>query len=130
MANWYGASRSNYFRVKDLGAFKTWAAKHEMIVFTKPDSDLVAISSDTEDGSWPSYDYEANAPFDFHAELAAHLREGEVAVTMTIGHEKLRYLTGHAEAIDHTGAPIRVDLRDIYRDAFNHFGIEPTEAIY
>jgi hypothetical protein len=117
MANWYGASRSNYFRVKDKDAFLKWADGRRLGVFKSEESaDLFAIhGGSTDDGSWPNYDLEGDTEIDLVAELAEPLAKGRIAVLMEIGAEKLRYLTGVAIAIDHKGRVVDLTLSDIYR---------------
>ena len=131
MANWYGTSRSNYFNVKDEGAFREWAERRDLEIFTNLVGQLaVAPSSMSEDGSWPSYDDDDDCEIDFQAELIAHLAEGQVAIIMTIGAEKLRYLTGYSVALAWDGRRISVDIADIYDKVEVEFGLQPTAAGY
>ena len=130
MANWYGSSRSNYFRVKDHAAFLKWAEDCGLGVFeSRQDTGLFAIhgGESTEDGSWPSYDVEHDTEIDLVAELAQHLPEGQVAVLMEVGAEKLRYLTGSAFAINSKGKVAEITLGDIYRKAARTFNISENE---
>ena len=135
MANWYGTSRSNYFRVKDKDAFLKWAEVRGLGVFKNEESaDLFAIhGGSTDDGSWPSYDMEGDTEIDLVAELAEHLAKGQIAVLMEIDAEKLRYLTGVAIAINHKGRVVELTLSDIYRKAARAFRVaenEITQATY
>ena len=131
MANWYGTSRSNYFNVKDEGAFREWAERRGLEIFTNLVGQLaVAPSSMSGDGSWPSYDYDDDCEIDFQAELIEHLAEGQVAIIMTIGAEKLRYLTGYSVALAWDGRRISVDIADIYDKVEVEFGLQPTVAEY
>ena len=131
MANWYGTSRSNYFKVKDEEAFREWADSRDLEIFTNLVGQLaVAPSSMSEDGSWPSYDNEMDAEIDFQAELIEHLAEGQVAILMTIGAEKLRYLTGYSVALAWDGRRMSVDIADIYDKVELEFGVVPTAAEY
>jgi hypothetical protein len=130
MANWYGSSRSNYFRVKDHDAFLTWAEGRGLGVFkNREDTGLFAIhgGESTDDGSWPSYDMEHDTEIDLVAELAQHLPKGQVAVLMEVGAEKLRYLTGAAFAINSKGRVAELTLGDIYRKAARTFHIPESE---
>jgi hypothetical protein len=59
----------------------------------------------SENGGWPSTiwddaldDASEGAEFDVYDFVAGHLADGEVAILMSCGAEKLRYLTGAAEA--------------------------------
>jgi hypothetical protein len=135
MANWYGTARSNYFRVKEEGEFLKWADGRGLGVFKNEESrDLFAIhGGSTEDGSWPSYDMEADIEFDLVAELAQHLSKGQIAVLVEIGAEKLRYLTGMAIAVNPKGRVVELTLSDIYSKASRAFRIaesEITQATY
>jgi len=98
MANWYGHSRSNYFKVTDVSAFTAWASGLGLQVEDNG-AGLFAVFGDSE-GWWPSgrwdEDAQEHVDVDFPAELQSHLAAGEVAILMTAGAEKLRYLTGHA----------------------------------
>lgn len=132
MADWYGTSRSNYFKVRDVEAFKTWASDLELEVWNNGEG-LMAIAGDAE-GRWPcerwDEDRQEHMAFDFGAELQGHLTEGEVAILMTTGAEKLRYLTGHAVALHADGRRLVIDLDSIYAKVRAKFGMEPTRAIY
>ena len=136
MANWYGTSRSNYFRVKDKDAFLKWADGRGLGVFNNEENaDLFAIygGEGTDDGSWPSYDVEGDTEIDLVAELAQHLLKGQIAVLMEIGAEKLRYLTGVAIAVNHKGRVVQLTLSDIYHKASRIFRVaenEITQATY
>lgn len=135
MANWYGQSRSNYFKVLDEVAFREWAESRDLEVMEKFGGLLaIAPSSMSEDGSWPSSvwdeDNEEYVNFDFFAEVAEHLAEGQVAVLMTIGNEKLRYLTGFAVALAWDGRRTTVDIYDIYDKVLTEFGVKTTAAEY
>lgn len=131
MANWYGTSRSNYFKVENEEAFREWAARRDLEIFTNLVGQLaVAPSSMSEDGSWPSYDYDDDVEIDFQAELIEHLAEGQVAIIMTIGSEKLRYLTGYSVALAWDGRRISIDIADIYDKVETEFGVKPTAAEY
>jgi hypothetical protein len=116
MANWIGAARSNHFEVKDADAFKRWAQAVDLQVFQNGDEWGVGAYD-----MWPDcrYDEEKDRliEIDFVAELAAHLKEGEVAVLMEAGHEKLRYITGYATAVNSNGERVVVSLDDIYEKA-------------
>jgi len=118
MANYYASARSNYFRVKNPEAFM-----EEM--FNVPD---ITIHGDNEKGfcilvdggdygGWPSWaldeddnEYEVDVP----VLVSKHLMDDEVAIFMEAGAEKLRYVTGYAEAINSKGERTGINLFDIY----------------
>lgn len=87
-----------------------------------------------EGGGWPSHrrDEESGEyeDFDFLLELADHLQEGEVAILMEAGAEKLRYIIGVANAINHKGEMLQVNLAHIYTLVEETWGITPTRAEY
>lgn len=139
MANWYGASRSNYFRVKDIKAFMEDMRTISVAVVINNDAEFgqrcMVHPEDGDDGNWPSYRYDNETDSEMEdiwlpEVISKHLPEGEVAVFLTVGHEKLRYLTGFAVAIDHTGKEIEVNLNEIYPRAAEAFGKIPTAAEY
>lgn len=134
MANYYCSSRTNYFRVKDVAAFKAWAGKRGVEVYAKADrADCFCVlpGGSTDSGGFPSWDEDKEDDFDFIEELARHLDEKSVAVIVEAGAEKLRYITAFAVAITATGKRVEVSLADIYGLAAKAFpGKEVTRAEY
>jgi hypothetical protein len=136
MANYYCASRTNYFRVKDPDAFLKWANELSLNVWPGGDNkQLFAVSPDqySDDGGFPSTLYnEKNddwTDFDFAEELSRFLADGSVAVIMSSGAEKLRYISGYAVAINNKQEREQLWLSDIYKRAA-HLGTEITAAEY
>jgi hypothetical protein len=133
MANFYGHARSNYFKVKDLDAFKDWVETCPSLGYWEKGG-LVAIYSDCPDsGCWPSCRYGEDDEFEdlnLLAELAEHLTEDSVAVLIEAGAEKLRYITGYANAVNHEGEVVTVSLDEIYQRAFDNFKVMPSVAEY
>lgn len=133
MANSYCASRANFFRVKDAAKFTAWAKQRGVTVHRRHgDTEyFTMVPDDSENGAFPDYDPEADEEIDFAAELAAHLHEDSVAAILETGAEKLRYLHGHAIAINAQGERIEISLDDIYALAGRRFpGKEVTRAEY
>ncbi len=131
MANWYGTSRSNYFRIKDEAQFRQWVDTRGIsIIQSREDPTLFAVhpGDSTGDGSWPSYDMDADAEVDFLNELSQHLAKDEVAVLLTAGAEKLRYITGEALAVNYEGKVVDLSLLDIYQKAARAFRV-PLSSI-
>lgn len=133
MANFYGSARTNYFKVKDAEAFKAWLG-------TLPDLELISHEHEGEtyygflaqcpdSGCFPSYGFDreldepSDEPIDWAAELSVHLQEGQVAIMMECGAEKLRYLAGWANAIYSDGREVWVSITDIYDKAARAFGV-------
>ena len=154
MANWYGAARSNYFRVKDEEAFKEEMADLAGVDVrhrdepappaacggaADPNAPTVrrfAIFDDYGEG-WPAptrdvFDEEGDRvgeeELDLFDLVASHLAEGEVAVFQEAGAEKQRYVTGFALAVNHTGDTITVDIDDIYDKVEAAGWPKPTRA--
>lgn len=139
MANWYGTARSNYFRVKDEVAFKKWVETlGEITLFTHDDKPgLFALASRGEFGDWPNWRFTSDGTdsehLDLLEELWPHLAQGEVAVIMESGAEKLRYVTGWSEAVNWHGKRVAVHLDDIYAKAAKAFRVpvkKITQATY
>lgn len=72
------------------------------------DEDSVAARLELEDDQPIPEGYES-----LHMLVAQHLVEGEVAIFIEVGAEKLRYLGGTAVAVNASGETRRVDLDDI-----------------
>lgn len=117
------------------------------------DEPLFAVYPDdsSDFGGWPSQRFVEGPPvpdddtgvmeqedgdfvdLDITEELAQHLPEGEVAILMEIGNEKLRYLTGWATAVRvKDGKPefLPINLNDIYSRVTADWGVVPTKAEY
>lgn len=128
MANWYGMSRSNYFRVKDEAAFRAAMIDVGAHVETNKDG-LFAVFGDDE-GYWPSYDGDTDEDYDFVDKVAPHLADDEIAVFITVGNEKSRYGTGVAEAFNNKNEREVVDIQEIYHNVAERWGVVTTEASY
>jgi hypothetical protein len=127
MANWGGMSRSNYFRVKDEAAFRAWAEDLELVVVADAQGRL-GFYSNADDGGFPSWRYkedqEEEQAVDLVAELGEHLEDTEVAVLMSAGHEKARYVSGYAVALNSEGKHVSFSLFDIYEKAAEIFRVD------
>jgi hypothetical protein len=145
MANFHGSARSNYFKVKNEAEFMRWVNSVPGLgAWSKRDDDgeqtHAVYSDDGDHGCWPHCreldedhpDYDesdcGSVYIDLTQELSGHLLEGQVAVLMEAGAEKLRYITGSALAVDCTGKTVAVELRDIYQLAEAAFGVRPDDA--
>jgi hypothetical protein len=142
MANYYAATRSNYFRVKDAAGFEKMCGDLHLEFWTKtfaehPGDTFYAISADTGDcGGWPSSRLDEAtdeyADTDIESELSEHLDPRDVAILLETGSEKLRYLVGHAVAVHATKPSVYVTISSIIDLARQAFGPEAviTEAQY
>jgi len=125
MANYIGKARSNYIRVKDVMAFNEWADQFDLKVGSDDDGRVCVLS----DEQWP--DMNSNGEYvDFVKALSTHLVEDEVAILMEVGSEKLRYVYGQAQAVDHKGHTLEINLNDIYKLVEQEWESSPTHAEY
>lgn len=147
MANYYGACRSNYFKVKDRKAFEAaldgYAWEIEYMDREDPKSKLVLCGTSgggtptirrTPEDELAKLQEEAarlgtDAPddlqeIDYRELFMTHLQDGEVAILMETGAEKLRYLIGSASAYHSDGRHTFVDLAEIYGKVETEFGVE------
>ncbi|HBC87083.1 MAG TPA: hypothetical protein DCZ94_09030 [Lentisphaeria bacterium] len=121
MADYYGYARSNYFRVKDMARFKAAMDKCDVRIITgvgRGRKGKVALLATGEAG-WDSSYVDGNGKeinFNIIDIVAPRLEDGEVAVFMSIGYEKLRYLAGDAFAINNRMECVSICLSDIYSD--------------
>lgn len=141
MANYYATARSNYFAVKDEMTFRQWAEFTGLNVLEPTHANVTAngirrfaITPDNGDeNGWPSERENAESgefdEVDVSAELAAYLRDGEVAILMEVGSEKLRYLCGYATAVNSAGKSVHMSLEGIYARA-RKLGPNITRAEY
>lgn len=135
MANWTGMSRTNYFLVRDEQAFREWADTLPDVRLVQDGHGAFALIADTDDGSWPASRYigpedAQELEFDIINEIVGFLADGEVAVFVTAGHEKARYATGEAIAINSAGESAFVGINQIYSIAERLLGKRPSRAEY
>lgn len=136
MANYVATARSNYFKVKDPEAFKSWVANCPNVgLISKDDGTFAVYSDDPDSGSWPNYRFDEETgdydeEFDFFAGVAEFLIDGEIAVFMEVGAEKLRYCNGYAIAVHSNGEYETLNLDRIYDFAEQRWGKRPTVAEY
>lgn len=135
MANYYATARTNYFKVKDLDAFKEWLKSvrmNDLSLIEDADTGRVGINATCGDcaGWMLNYEDDDGEEHDLLAELAEHLTEGEVAILVEAGAEKVRYVHGFAMAVNHKGEVLRVMISDIYELVEKTWGVNASEATY
>lgn len=129
MANWYGAARSNKFTVVDMDGFKTALAPFGDIEISECDGKVCLLVIGGDYGGWPLVvfdDQDEEIEFDPTVHIMPYVKEGEVVVLMEAGAEKLRYITGNAQAYVRIGDKVKteyLDLNHIYHNAADKFGI-------
>jgi len=118
MANFYGTARSNYFEVKDLAAFEAAMAKLPDLEVIHRDELVGIMVNDGDSGCFPSFTYDEETEEEFEIDIAEHVAEhladGAVAIFVQAGAEKLRYVSGYAEAINNKFQRKALSLDDIY----------------
>ena len=136
MANYYGTTRTNYFRVKDADAFNKWIEQFSGIEIIKKDGTVGLLFDDGMPTiRWETEDADGNeqndveVEIDFMDELAEHLADDEVAVLQEAGAEKMRYINGYAIAINNKKETKQINLDDIYALA-KELGSNITKAEY
>ena len=133
MANWNGKARTNYVRVKDydalLKAVEDLPVEVEphykavnFVTFNAPDNDtgdfyMQYVDDDGEEHHWSWVE-----------DIVPHLAEGQVLILMVIGSEKLRYMTGYAEAYAWDGRRTQINIDEIYSRAAAEFGVKQVDT--
>lgn len=136
MANYYGQTRTNYFAVKDPEAFKQELAKYPVEIITQEKDGVTLYGFLDNDpnggGSIDEYWDEADGnsvEIDWVEVFKRHLADDWIAVIVSSGAEKYRYVSGFALAYNNTGEFVGLDLSDIYTLA-SHLGTKTTIAEY
>ena len=121
MADWQGMCRSNYFRVKDVEAFKQMLERFPATLIEK--DGRVGFITAEDHGAIPFEEgHEDLFGTPITDLIAEHLAENEVCIVMEAGCEKARYISGLAEAIAWTGERVSISLNNIYDLAQDEFG--------
>ena len=134
MANYYASCRTNYFKVKDSAKFlKAMEQVNDIEVINKVDNIFCLLGNSPDGGGWPHWVFDEETgeerEFDLPEAVAWHLEPESVAVFKEVGYEKLRYLTGYAEAINSKGEIRIISIDDIYELAAE-LGSDVTLAQY
>ena len=120
MANYYGMSKSNYFKVNDIELFKTELESYPVSVFTvdRDGVELVSfVDNDENEGNVDSYYDEESDEYidvDWPDVFRRHLADNWVAIVEGIGNEKYRYFNGYAVAYNNKGEVRSVGINAIY----------------
>lgn len=135
MADYCGKGRTNIFKVKDIDALKAALAGAEFTVEARPDRGadavLIHVSDNDGAGNWgqPVHIDDDDEPTELFVPdmIAEHLQDGQVAVFVHAGSEKLRYLSAYSIAVHANGNQVRIDLYDIYQRAAGAFDVDVNE---
>ncbi|QIV79511.1 hypothetical protein [Mycolicibacterium frederiksbergense] len=135
MANYYGKGRTNTFLVNDVQALKAALEGSEFVVRERPERGLGAVfltASDSDGaGCWGqlvNVDGQDEPEELFVPDIiAAHLQDGQVAVFVHAGAEKLCYISAYSIAVHSSGQQVRIDINDVYRMAAQAFRLSADE---
>jgi hypothetical protein len=138
MANFYGTSRTSYFKVKDEAAFKTWADSLEGVRVGRQETEkegvLCCLLAETESGEFPCTQYvEEDDGFidsDFPEGIASHLEEGWACTIIEVGAEKLHYVQGYAAVVTSEGVIKSIELNDWAAGVCESACVKHTSAAY
>lgn len=126
MGTYYGTARSNYVRVKDAAAFRAFIGSFPDLELQEHEAGFVFYAAGDHGWDFSRDDDAEEMDVEAFAEaLSEHLAEGQVAVLIEVGNEKLRYLTGSALAVDWRGNTVDVSLFSIYEKAATVFRVDP-----
>lgn len=128
MANWYGAARTNYVKVKDYAALCKFLEGLPIEVHPHPNAESFVCFQPTEndcgDFQYQLIDDDGDEMgWDWQGAVCPNLVEGQVLIVMVTGSEKLRYLTGYAEAYTWDGRMVGINIDEIYSRAAQTFGV-------
>ena len=135
MANYQGAERTNYVRIREdrLNRVTRYAARFNIEMHEKDGAYCFTPSEYTDGGCfnvWYQYEdddgNECEAELDW-AEVALCMEVGQVLVVMSAGHEKLRYIIGWAAAWDWQGNYTSLSINGIYEQAAEKFGVQTDD---
>lgn len=135
MASWYGTARSNYVKIKDVEGLEKSLAPFPIRIAEgdgKNEGKVCFLSEEPDSGGWPGsyYDHETDEEIEFlvAARICPFMEDDQILVMMEAGAEKLRYITGNAQAYNAKGEECWMQLSDIYAKAADRFGV-PRESI-
>lgn len=139
MANWGGMARTNTVKIADREGLDKALEPFDIEVRDEGEEE-VTFFGNSDDGGWPVSTWiETEVPegsgqfedveveFDFAKHVAPFLAEGETLITLEIGSEKMRCLTGIAGAFQKDKEPVYLDLNNIYDLAATAFGISSED---
>jgi len=124
VANWYGTSRTNYYKVIDEERYQALFAglcssEGDIEDFSNGDVHGFGCYNDvfyyplvdSEGNAKTSEDYDCDGDIDlFLYEMSKILAPNNVFILQTVGNEKLRYLTAFSAVVFPNEAPVWLDL--------------------
>lgn len=135
MGKYYGACRTNSFRVKSVEALRASLsnAPFEVLEHAEVPGRVCILGRDFDGGGgylrlrhivWDDEPGAVEREIYVPALVAEHLVEGEVAVFMQTGAEQpVTYVNGYSVAVHSDGRMVRIDLDEVYERAEAEFGV-------
>ncbi len=128
VATYYGQGRTNTFAVRDVDAVKAALADYEIEVIERGDSQVTLLAN-SEDGDFSVWTFDDEGDTEdsvFIPDMIAdHLQDGQIAVFVHSGWEKMRYMSAWGLAVHSDGRQIRISVDDIYAIAAKVFDVDP-----
>jgi len=132
--DYYSTGRTNYFKVKDPAAFKSWAQSFGAEIVTnkkQPGCYALLFDNGIPDMRQSESTGDELVEFDFFEDLKDHLKGNEVAIYMEAGAEGHRYVNGFATAVCPGKKDISISIDQIYDLAEKKFKNQKiTSATY
>jgi len=132
MGTYVGFGRSNHFDVKDAEEFEKFIARFTelKLLAVNEDENTFCILDEGQNGCLPDRmddGEEFEEEIDFLQMISKHLKEeeGNIFVWRSIGYEKMKYLVGYTEAVDHNGKECWMNLDEFEKKCEKELGIIP-----
>ena len=127
MSTYTAVARSNYFNVTDLERLETYLKPFNVRLYSNKETNKYTITDQSSGGFSSVYDRKGNEIEWDPMEILHCIPKGEVFITMEVGDENLRYISGYAEAFMLTEEGEMksevINLSDIYKLAAERFNI-------
>ena len=133
MADFFATSRSNYVLVKDVQAAIESLKHYDIPIHRHPtNNSAIMLAGCGSSGEFSSSYVDDNGE-DIYLDLAewsaAHLADNQVLVLVSVGAEKLRYVSAWAEAYTWKGEVVTVDLLDtLFKKIYEKLDIDAIEV--
>ena len=127
MSSWCGTARSNHIKVVDMADLLEALAPFDIEVLPGDEGKhYLTPGSSSDSGGWPAFSLsgDAEVEFDPAVHICPFMADGEILVMMEAGAERLRYITGEAQAYSKWGQCVTVSLSDVYAKAAEKFNVD------
>lgn len=132
MADFTGASRTNYVTIEDMPGLMAYLSGSN-ITLEEQEGKHAFFPSESSEGMF-DLDFRNDEGEEVHLdweEVMQYIKQGEVLVVMSAGHERLRYISGYSQALirrpDGTVDTSELWLSQIYNKAAAELGVNPAD---